>query len=85
MKAFASINPGNAAGPDNIPGWVLKDCAEQLKDVFADLFNTSLRHAVVPTCLKSATIILVLKTSNRARLNDFYPVALTPIVTKWLE
>ncbi|KAK0143163.1 hypothetical protein N1851_018714 [Merluccius polli] len=51
-KALASINPRKAAGPDNIPGCVLKNCAEQLKDVFTDIFNMSLRQTVVPTCLK---------------------------------
>ncbi len=40
---------GKAAGPDNIPGRVLKDCAAQLTDVLTDIFNTSLSQAVVPT------------------------------------
>ncbi|KAF7645238.1 hypothetical protein LDENG_00208050 [Lucifuga dentata] len=84
-KAFTSINPHKVAGPDNIPGCVLKDCAEHLKDVFADIFNISLSLAVVPTCLKSATIIPVPKKSNTACLNDFRPVALTLIPMKCFE
>lgn len=36
---------------------VLKDCAEELKDVFADNFNISLSQSVVPTCLKSIIIV----------------------------
>ncbi len=32
-KTLSRINPRKAAGPDNIPGRVLKDCAEQLTDV----------------------------------------------------
>ncbi len=32
-KSLSRINPRKAAGPDNIPGHVLKDCAEQLTDV----------------------------------------------------
>ena len=84
-RAFASVNPRKAAGPDNITGRVLKDCAEQLKDVFADIFNTSLAQAIIPTCLKSATIIPVPKKPNPACLNDFRPVALTPIVMKCFE
>ncbi len=39
------INPCKAAGPDNIPGQVLKDCAEQLKEVFTDIFHISLHQA----------------------------------------
>ncbi len=32
-RVFTKINPRKAAGPDHIPGCVLKGCAEQLKDV----------------------------------------------------
>ena len=67
-RVLASVNPRKAAGPDNIPGRVLKDCAEQLSDVFTDIFNTSLSQAAVPTCLKSATIIPVPKKSKPACL-----------------
>ncbi len=60
-KTLSRINPRKAAGPDNIPGRILKDCAEQLTDVLTDIFNTSLSQAVIPTCLKSTTIIPVPK------------------------
>ncbi len=29
-KTLSRVNPRKAVGPDNIPGWVLRDCAEQL-------------------------------------------------------
>lgn len=80
-KALASITPHKAAGPDNIPGCVLKNCAEQLKEVFTDIFNISLKQAVVPTCIKSATIIPVPKRPNP----DFRPVALTALMKKGFE
>ncbi len=79
-KTLSRINPRKAAGPDNIPGHVLKDCAEQLTDVLTDIFNTSLSQAVVPTCLKSTTIIPVPKKSPVSCLNDYRPIALTPIM-----
>ncbi|KAK3543634.1 hypothetical protein QTP70_025993 [Hemibagrus guttatus] len=37
------VNPPKAAGPDNMPGRVLRECAEQPADVFTDIFNNSLR------------------------------------------
>ncbi len=43
-KTLSRINPRKAAGPDNIPGSVLKDCAEQLTDVF----NRYLQHLAEP-------------------------------------
>ncbi len=84
-KTLSRINPRKAAGPDNIPGRVLKDCAEQLTDVLTDIFNISLSQAVIPTCLKSTTIIPVPKKSPVSCLNDYRPIALTPIIMKCFE
>ncbi len=84
-KTLSRINPRKAAGPDNIPGRVLKDCAAQLTDVLTDIFNTSLSQAVVPTCLKSTMIIPVPKKSPVSCLNDYRPIALTPIIMKCFE
>ncbi len=84
-KTLSRINPRKAAGPDNIPGCVLKDCTAQLTDVLTDIFNTSLSQAVVPTCLKSTTIIPVPKKSPVSCLNDYRPIALTPIMMKCFE
>ncbi len=81
-KTLSRINPRKAAGPDNIPGHVLKDCAEQLTDVLTDIFNTSLSQAVIPTCLKSTTIIPVPEKSPVSCLNDYHPIALTSIIMK---
>ncbi|KAI4887377.1 hypothetical protein NFI96_006708 [Prochilodus magdalenae] len=41
--------------------------------------------AAVPTCLKIATIIPAPKSSTVTGLNDYRPIALTPIVTKCFE
>ncbi len=84
-KTLSRINPRKAAGPDNIPGCVLRDCAAQLTDVLTDIFNTSLSQAVVPTFLKSTSIIPVPKKSPVSCLNDYCPIALTPIMMKCFE
>lgn len=78
-RTFSRINPPKASGPDNVPGRVLKSCADKLKDVFTDIFNTSLCQTVVPTCFKSTIIVPVPKNSNPHCLNDYCPIALTPV------
>ncbi|KAK3529810.1 hypothetical protein QTP86_004623 [Hemibagrus guttatus] len=85
MKTLCRVNPRKAAGPDNIPGRVLRECAEQLVDVFIDIFKISLSSAVVSTCLKTTSIILVPKKSPVFCLNDYRPVALTPIIMECFE
>lgn len=84
-RTLQHINLNKATGPDEVPGRVLKHCARELTAVFTDLFNTSLLQASVPTCLKTATIIPVPKQSAIRSLNDYRPVALTPVVMKCFE
>jgi hypothetical protein len=51
--ALSRTNKRKAAGPDGIPGRVLKTCAEQLTGVLTSIFNLSLAQAKVPACFKS--------------------------------
>ncbi len=60
------------AGPDNIPGRVLRDCAVELTDVFTDIFNISLSQAVVPTCFK-------LPPSFQSRRSHLHPASMTTV------
>ncbi|KAL0201505.1 hypothetical protein M9458_004692, partial [Cirrhinus mrigala] len=83
--ALSRINARKAAGPDGIPGRVLRACAEQLAGVFTDIFNMSLAQAAVPACFKSTSIVPVPKHSSPTCLNDYRPVALTPIIMKCFE
>lgn len=45
-----------AAGPDNIPGCVLKSCTNQGAKVNIDILNISRSPEGVPVCFKTATI-----------------------------
>lgn len=73
------------AGPDGIPGRVLKTCTHQLAGVFTDIFNLSLSLSVVPQCFRTSTIVPIQKTPKASCLNDWHPVALTPIISKCFE
>ncbi|XP_059840919.1 uncharacterized protein LOC132402206 [Hypanus sabinus] len=84
-RTLCRVNPRKAAGPDNIPGRVLRGCADQLAGVLTDIFNISLSSATIPTCFKAATIIPVPKKSSVSYLNDYRPVALISIIMKCFE
>ena len=60
-KTFKQVNIHKAAGPDGLPGPVLRACADQLEIVFTDVFNLSLSESVIPTCFKQTTIVPVPK------------------------
>ncbi len=84
-SVLRAVNPRKAAGPDGVTGRVLKECADQLSAVFTKIFNLSLSTATIPSCLKSAIIIPLLKKTAISSLNDYRPVALTPVIMKCFE
>ena len=53
--------------------------------MFTDIFNQSLHEEKVPSCFKSAIIVPIPKKGKVTGLNDWRPVALTPIVSKCFE
>ncbi len=84
-RSFKRVNIRKAVGPDGIPGRVLKACAFQLAGVFTDIFNLSLSLSVVPACFKKSTIVPIPKKNKITCLNDWRPIALTPIFSKCFE
>lgn len=84
-SSLLRINPHKAAGPDKIPGRVLRDCASEVSEVLMEIFNISFSQAVVQTCMKTSTIIPIRKSSPVTGLNAYWPVALATIVTKCFE
>ena len=84
-KTFKQVNIHKAAGPDGLPGRVLRACADQLAGVLTDIFNMSLTESVIPTCFKQTTIVLVSKNTKVTCLNDYRPVALTSVAMKCFE
>ncbi|XP_061433262.1 uncharacterized protein LOC133358830 [Lethenteron reissneri] len=84
-RTLRAVNPRKAAGPDGVPGRVLRDCADELAGVFTRIFNLSLEQSTVPTCLKSSTIVPLPKKTHISSYNDYQSVALTPVVMKCFE
>lgn len=55
-KTLTRMNPNTAAGPDNIPGCLLKGCSDQLYDVLRDIFNISLSQATVQAYFQDSVL-----------------------------
>lgn len=62
----------------------LEACADQLAEVFREIFNLSLTEAIMPSCLKSKTTepIPEQKHVSIGSLNDHRPVSLTLAIVK---
>ncbi|MCJ8729503.1 hypothetical protein PDJAM_G00107090 [Pangasius djambal] len=82
-KPLHRVNPRKAAGPDNIPGRVLRGRADQLADVVTDIFNTSLCSTVVPTCFKAVALTtIIMKCFERLvmrHIKTLLPPSLDPL------
>eukprot|EP00061_Rhincodon_typus_P010302 g34493.t1 len=83
-SVFLGVNPRKAMGPDGVPVRALRSCADQLVEVFTDIFYLSLLQAEVPTCFKKTTIPVPKKT-RAVSLNDYRSIALTSIIMRCFE
>jgi len=54
-------------------------------DQLARIFNLSLTQSAVPSCLKTSTVVPLPKKSPTTSLNDYRPVALTPVMMNCSE
>ena len=60
-KTFKQVNIHKPAGPDGLPGRVLRACANQLASVFTDIFNFCLTQSVISTCFKQTSKVCAQK------------------------
>ena len=75
-RTLSKTNTRKAAGLGNIPGRVLKDCAEEREDVFTNIFNAS-----ELSCFKPPPPVYLLQRSPHHPLS----VALTSIIMRCFE
>ena len=57
FKSISLLNPRKAAGPDGIPGWVLKENADILAQPISNILNQSYREARDPNHGKVQTLL----------------------------
>ena len=85
LKLLKDLKPHKATGPDNIPGSLLKEAAEELAPGTAHLFQISIDNEKIPLDWKSALVTPVFKTVDRSSPSNYMPISLTSIVCKTLE
>ena len=85
LKLLKDIKPHKATGPDNIPGRLLKEAAEELAPGLAHLFQISIDNGTIQLDWKSALVTPVFKKGNQSSPSSYRPISLTSIVCKTLE
>ena len=85
-EQLRSISSHKAAGPDNIPSWVLNDFADILALPVSMLINESFKKEQLPLIWKCANITPLPKSSTVNDINtDLRPTSLTPTISKIAE
>jgi hypothetical protein len=74
-----------APGPDGIPTYLLKTCANEIAPLLTEIYNNSLSTSKLPTEWKRANITPVYKKGDKLDTNNYRPISLLPIVSKVLE
>ena len=79
------MNASKAAGPDNIHGIVLKNCAASLAKPLSLLFNSSYNTGCIPAEWKLALVAPVYKKGEKGCVDNYRPISLTCLAMKVFE
>ncbi|XP_051170278.1 uncharacterized protein LOC127287402 [Leptopilina boulardi] len=84
-KAAKSLKATFVSGPDNIPSFIVKDCASVLAEPLTLIFNLALKSRIFPHVWKEAKIIPVYKVGEKSRVTNYRPIALLQNFAKVFE
>ena len=85
-KQLMAVKVSKAAGPDQIPNWILHDLAGIIGKPLCAIFNSSIREGYVPPLWRSADVCALPKVTPVLNTKkDLRPISLTPVVAKTLE
>ena len=80
-----TLDVSKACGPDHIPAFLLKCCAEVISSPLSYLFNESMSPGRLPRDRVCANVVPVFKRDDRHTPSNYRPISLTPIVIKTME
>ena len=84
-KYLRDLDCRKATGPDEVSGWVLKECREHLVVPIHHIIASSISTGEVPEEWKRANIVPLFKSGCKEDPLNYRPVSLTSIVCKICE
>ena len=85
LRRLQELDINKAMGLDQVAGWVLKNCADELSLPVCQLFKRSLEEGYVPEKWKEAQIVAIHKGGSREVPLNYTPVSLLCVLIKVLE
>ena len=84
-KLLSNLKVNKAAGPDNIPARILKECASSAAPILCKIYQKSISTGTLPTDWLNANVTPIFKKGSRSIPSNYRPVSLTCIACKQLE
>ena len=85
FEYLSNLDVTKACGPDLLPAFLLKHCAEAISAPLAYLFNRSMSTGTLPHDWVSANIVPVFKRGDKHNPGNYRPISLTSVVIKTME
>lgn len=85
LELMKGLDVRKSIGPDNIAGWIIKECADELVKPLYEIMKYSLEVGKLPLDWKRANVVPIFKSGNREQPLNYRPVSLTSIVCKMCE
>ena len=82
---LTKLDTNKSAGPDQIPPYILKQCAKEVAPILQVIFNQSVNSGQLSSDWLMANITPVFKKGNRSCLTNYRPISLTSLCCKTLE
>ena len=84
-KQLTSLKRKKSSGLDNIPAYVLKDCASVITQLLTHIINTSLTTGIFPTDWKFSKLIPIPKSKPHNIIENYRPISVIPAISKVIE
>ena len=85
VKQIKKMPLSAAAGPDEIPSTLLKNCVDSIKSPLRKIWQQSFEEGLIPDILKTGIITPIYKGGDRTKPQNYRPISLTSHITKIFE
>lgn len=85
LSLVISVQLKKAAGIDNIPASVIKNCSETIVPVLTTILNGCISNGIYPDALKTARVVPIFKAGSKKAIDNYRPISVLPVLNNIFE
>ena len=85
LSVIRQMSASSSVGHDEIPYFLVHDCAEALAFPLATIYNKSIEKAQFPTIWKIARVVPIHKSGLKTTISNYRPISLLSVFSKIFE